>query len=148
MYKTCPEIVHVNNKEAYYNPYNDKINIPAKKFFETIEGYYEALFHEMVHSTGHKSRLNRFNEVDQFVFGSSSYSKEELIAEIGAAMLCAKAGIEQKTLNNSVAYIQGWLKALANDRTLIVKAAAKAQEAVNYILNEANEEDEELEATA
>ena len=69
-----------------------------------------------------------FNAVDE------RYSKEELVAEIGASFLCALCGIENKTINNSAAYIQGWLKRLNNDSTLIISASAQAQKAVDYIL--------------
>ncbi len=68
-------------------------------------------------------------------FGKELYSKEELTAELAAAFLCAVAGIEQQTIINSAAYIQGWLKTLQNDKRLILKAASLAQAAVNYILN-------------
>ena len=67
-------------------------------------------------------------------FGSEEYSREELVAEMGAAFLCGQAGIEERTLNNSAAYIQNWLTVLKNDHKLIVQAAAQAQRAADFIL--------------
>src|ERR1039458_2032497 len=90
--------------------------------------------HEMTHSTGHKSRLGRL-ENKRVNFGNGDYSREELVAEMGAAFLCGEAGIFERTVNNSAAYLQGWLKALDHDRSLIITAAAQAQKAADYILN-------------
>lgn len=135
-YKTCPEIVHDNPDKACYYPIRDIINVPEKGLFKDINEYYSTLFHEMVHSTGHEKRLKRFdNSPDEHMFGSDSYSKEELVAEIGAAMLCEHVGILNRTIDNSAAYLQSWIKVLKNDMTLIVHAASKAQKAVDYILN-------------
>ncbi len=92
------------------------------------------MFHEAVHSTGHKSRLNRPGVAELVAKGGHEYSKEELVAEIGAAMLCGQAGIEQETLDNSTAYIQSWLEALQGDNRMIVQAASAAQKAADYIL--------------
>jgi antirestriction protein ArdC len=139
-YKTCPEIVHNNDKACYY-PTLDVINVPEKGLFKDINAYYSTLFHEMIHSTGHETRLKRFNNSpDMHMFGSESYSKEELIAEIGSAMLCEHVGILSQTIANSAAYLQSWIKVLKNDMTLIVHAAGKAQKAVDYILNIKEEE--------
>jgi antirestriction protein ArdC len=103
--------------------------------FESAEGYYSTLFHELTHSTGHKSRLNRFEENStDHQFGSESYSKEELIAEMGAAMLAGMAGISQVTLSNSASYLQSWIKRLKSDSRLIISAASHAQKAADYIL--------------
>ena len=70
-----------------------------------------------------------------WVFNSESYSKEELIAEMGAAFLCATIGIENKTIQNSASYIDGWRRQISNDIKLVVRAANQAQKAVDYILN-------------
>ena len=99
----------------------------------------------MVHSTGHKSRLSRSGITANTGFGTENYSFEELVAEMGAAMLCGIVGIENSTIENSTAYIQSWLKELKNDKTLIIKAAQQAQKAVDYILDD-KEMSEELEA--
>ena len=110
--------------------------MPPRVQFENEEEYYSTLFHEIVHSTGHKSRLNRPG-MENIEFGSETYSKEELIAEMGAAFLCAYSGIEQATIHNSTAYIQNWLEHLKNDKKLVIQAAQKAQKAVDYIYNPA-----------
>ena len=119
---------------AWYKPFEDHINVPPMKEFENIHEFYSTLFHEMIHSTGHKERLNRESVVEMNSFGSQSYSKEELVAEIGASMLCGVAGIDNETIDNSASYIQSWLKALRNDHTLIVKASQQAQKAADHIL--------------
>lgn len=100
------------------------------------EEYYSTLFHEMIHSTGHKDRLARTFGA----FGDEKYSKEELIAEMGAAMLCGIAGIENNTIENSASYIKSWLSALKDDTRLIFHASAQAQKAVDYILGNTEEE--------
>ncbi|MCI5083742.1 MAG: zincin-like metallopeptidase domain-containing protein [Saprospiraceae bacterium] len=132
----APQFVFENADRACYNPISDKLNMPDIKQFETVEDYYCTLFHEMTHATGHKSRLNR-KEIMKFnPFGSKAYSKEELVAEMGASFLCAHVGINCNDITeNSAAYLQGWLSALKADKKLIFKAAAKAQKAVDYILN-------------
>ena len=100
------------------------------------------LFHELVHSTGHASRLNRSTLIESAGFGSNPYCREELIAEMGASFLCGQAGIAERTIENSAAYIQGWLEQLHNDKTLIVQAAAQAQKAADFILGTKHEEGE------
>lgn len=123
-----------NSGRAYYRPSMDQVNVPPLKDFEIAEEYYSTLFHEMIHSTGHRSRLNRPGIENVAAFGSESYSKEELIAEMGSAMLCAMAGIDNSTIQNSANYIGGWLRALKNDKRLVVQAAGQAQKAADYIL--------------
>jgi len=115
--------------------------MPAWSRFVDAPHYYSTLFHELVHSTGHKSRLNRtFGER----FGDERYSKEELVAEMGAAFLCAIAGIaNQHTDRNTTAYIQNWIEKLEEDNRLIVHAAANAQSAVDLILGSTFEEENE-----
>ena len=110
------------------------MKIIAEYMFTDQAEYYSTVFHEMTHSTGHKSRLNRLSSTAHF--GNESYSKEELVAELGAAALCNISGVEtKKQFRNSAAYIQGWLGALRNDKTLIVKAAGAAAKAVDFILD-------------
>lgn len=124
--------------EAYYRPSTDEIVCPCIEQFAVMAEYYSTLFHEMVHSTGHKSRLDRLNRVA--AFGSEDYSKEELVAELGSAMLCNESGVETEfTVKNSAAYIQNWMKALKEDNTLIISAASKAEKAVDYIMKGAEE---------
>lgn len=124
----------VSNK-AYYSPLQDKVVVPMKEQYNLINEYYNTTFHELTHSTGHKSRLDRLETEAIASFGSEEYSKEELVAEIGSATLMNVTGIETpKTFKNSTAYIQGWLQVLKNDNKFIVSASSKAEKAVNYIL--------------
>lgn len=118
---------------AWYKPGKDLVNVPPMKEFEDVHKFYSTLFHEMVHSTGHASRLNRPGITEHNSFGDESYSKEELVAELGASMLCAVAGIDNDTIDNSAAYIKSWLSALKDDNTLIVQASQQAQKASDYI---------------
>lgn len=123
---------------AFYRPATDEVVVPVIGQYENAAEYYSTAFHELTHSTGHKSRLDRLNmDTKLAAFGSEDYSKEELVAELGAAMLCNIAGIETpETFRNSAGYLQGWLKALKNDKTLIVGAASRAEKAVKYIIGE------------
>ena len=118
---------------AYYQPSLDRIVLPKlSQFTETAE-FYSTAFHEMVHSTGHMKRLARLDTTANF--GSETYSKEELIAEIGSAALVNHAGLEtDKSFRNSAAYVQNWLQVLKDDKRLIVSATGKAEKAVNFIL--------------
>ena len=122
--------------EAYYSPARDAVNVPCMEQFSKQSEYYSTLFHELVHSTGHVSRLNRLTA--PAYFGSPEYSKEELVAEIGAAALNNRCSIEShSSFRNSAAYIQSWLHALKNDKRLLVSATGKAEKAVNMILGAA-----------
>lgn len=135
-----PAITH-NEARAYYARNEDRVNMPKREAFVGEAEYYATLFHELVHSTGHDSRLARLqNSVSGF--GSTSYAKEELVAEMGASYLCALAGIENATIENAAAYIQNWLSVLKNDRKLVVNAAAAAQKAVDFITAPAAAEEE------
>ena len=117
---------------AGYVPSEDRIEMPDITMFDTSEHYYASLFHEMVHSTLKKERCDREHGKK---FGDEKYSKEELIAEIGSAILCSMAGIDsEKLIDNSSAYLQNWLKHLKGDKSMLISAAGKAEKAVNYIL--------------
>jgi antirestriction protein ArdC len=129
-----PEIHHKEHR-AYYHPQRDYINLPDIKSFDKSTSYYGTLFHELVHSSGHKDRLNRKELVQNNPFGSKSYAIEELTAEMGACYLKSYAGIEIEELEDSSAYINGWLEKLKNDRSFLIHASAEAQKAVDYILN-------------
>jgi hypothetical protein len=109
--------------------------MPEPKLFESEQRYYNTLFHELTHSTGHLSRLNRKEINDPIRFGSDPYSREELVAEMGAAFLCGHCEIEDATVDQSASYIQNWLEQLKNDRKLVVHAAAQAQKACDLILD-------------
>ena len=119
---------------ASYSPSNDVVNLPDHVRFESEDHYHATLFHELVHSTGHEKRLKRAGVMERNGYGSDPYGKEELIAEMGSAFLCGYAGIVDRTINSSAAYLEGWLKQLKQDRTLIVHAAAQAQKAADFIL--------------
>ncbi|MBF0227751.1 MAG: DUF1738 domain-containing protein [Desulfobacterales bacterium] len=133
-YKNKPTINHVLGDSAHYNPVKDIVVMPTKEQFKADSFYYSTLFHELVHSTGHETRLNRHSEIKDHYFGSVDYGKEELIAEMGNAFLCGIAKINQDEIENSAAYIQNWLKAIKQDSKLLVQSAAKAQKASDYIL--------------
>jgi len=126
--------------QACYRPSIDTIGMPARSAFHSAEEYYSTLFHELTHSTGHPSRLSREVIMKHNPFGSEDYSKEELVAEMGAAMLCGVASIESQTLDNSAAYLQTWISRLKSDSRLVVSAAAQAQRAADYILGKATVE--------
>lgn len=121
---------------ASYSPRLDIVKMPDRERFVSVEGYYSTLFHELVHSTGHETRLAREGVTDVCPFGTTNYSKEELVAEMGAAMLCGFAGIENKTVDNSAVYVAHWLERLRNDRRMLVVAAGLAQKAVDRIIGE------------
>jgi antirestriction protein ArdC len=135
-----PEIKYGGNR-AYYSPVLDYIQLPHLHSFESPEEYYNTMYHELVHSTGHSQRLGRKSILEPSYFGSHEYSKEELVAEMGAAFLSGYSGIENRTIENSAAYIKGWLSALKGDKKLLVLAAAQAQKAADFILNHKLEEE-------
>ena len=120
---------------AWYRPSNDTVGMPSQSLFHSSEEYYSTLFHELTHSTGHSSRIGREGIEDIAAFGSESYSREELIAEMGAAMLCGVTGISPATIPNSAAYLQSWINRLRGDSKLLVSAASAAQKAADYIRN-------------
>jgi antirestriction protein ArdC len=130
-----PELKHEKNK-AYYSPVKDYINMPKKEKFLSDEEYYATLFHEVIHSTGHEEKLGRFNNESLAAFGSQTYSKEELIAEMGACFLCGETGIEKQVIDNSASYINSWMKVLRGDSRLVVSAATQARKAVEYLIKE------------
>jgi antirestriction protein ArdC len=129
-----PDIRHGGNR-AYYSVALDYIQLPFLHTFDSPEEYACVKFHECIHAVGSEKRLNRKSLTEISGFGSHEYSKEELVAEMGAAFLCGMSGIEQVTIENSAAYIRGWLKALKNDKTMCVMAAAQGQKAADYIIN-------------
>nr|MBR4281920.1 DUF1738 domain-containing protein [Clostridia bacterium] len=133
--RTGVKLSHSEGDRAFYRPSTDEVVLPIRKQFVSTAEYYSTVFHELTHSTGHPSRLNRLDKVASF--GSEVYSKEELVAEIGAAALVNHVGLETSTsLRNNAAYIQNWLNVLRGDKRFIVLAAGKAEKAVNLILNQ------------
>ena len=130
-----PKIVE-REQQAYYRISDDTVNMPKAESFESAEARYDTLFHELLHSTAHPSRLDRKIGASLLnFFGSESYSKEELIAQMGSSFLCAIAGIDAVTFDDSVSYLQGWVSAFKEKPKMIVEAASQAQKAVDYILN-------------
>ena len=131
-------INHIISDRAFYSPSVDEITVPHIDQYQHKQEYYSTLFHEMVHSTGHRTKLNRLNRT--VAFGSEEYSKEELVAEIGAAALLNHVGIETPEIFiNNTAYIQSWLRALQNDTRMLVGASSQAGKAVDYIIGEGAE---------
>ncbi|PHS61215.1 MAG: DNA primase [Thalassobium sp.] len=126
---------------AYYSPTVDRIGMPPREQFHSESAYFGTLAHECIHSTGHKKRLDRFSNItdilDTVPSPKKEYAFEELIAELGAAFLCAETGI-QKDNEQTAAYIGHWLKCLKSDKKFIAQAASRASKATKYI-NEAAE---------
>lgn len=127
-----PTLNHGGNSAAY-SPVFDTVVMPETNQFLSTDGYYSTLFHELGHSTGHKDRLNRDGITDPIKFGSEKYGKEELVAEMSAAFLCAEAGVEVDQ-SHHVGYIGSWLETIKGDPKLVVQAAGAAQKATNMIL--------------
>jgi antirestriction protein ArdC len=128
-----PRIDH-GGSGACYLPALDLVRMPRGEAFSSSPEYYSTLFHELTHATGAAHRLARKGVIDRAGFGSHAYSQEELVAECGAAFLCAEAGISTATLDNSAAYIASWAKALRNEPRWIVQAAGQAAKAADLIL--------------
>lgn len=119
---------------AYYTPALDTVTMPDPETFHSDEGYYHTLYHEITHWTKHESRLNR-KEPNHGGFGTEGYAREELTAELGAAIVTHTLGIGNTELHDQeAAYIASWLKALKNDKGLILRAGSKAQAAADYIM--------------
>jgi len=134
-----PDIRH-KEPDAYYHPGKDYVNMPKLKTFINAEAYYATLFHELIHSTGHSSRLNRKEVTAMTPFGSDIYSIEEITAELGTCYLTSLTGIAPITFENNAAYIHGWIERLENDQRVIVYASMQAQKATDYIMNVKAEE--------
>lgn len=131
-YANGPTMLIKQSNRAFYQPATDTITVPEIGQYENPNEYYSTLFHEMAHSTGHESRLNRKEVTDPIKFGSHDYSLEEMVAELTSAFLCAEVGIDN-TLDNSAAYIKGWHSKLKSDPKLFWMAASRAQKAANHI---------------
>lgn len=136
-------IIEHGGDEPYYNWQEDRVKVPHRDNFILSDEYYATLFHELAHSTGHISRLNRETCMKPSVYGSRDYCKEELVAEIATCFLCGEAGISNKTIDNSTAYIQFWIERLTHmlrdDSKAFVRASAFAQKATDFILNRIKE---------
>lgn len=127
--------IHFGGDSAFYSPAFDYVQLPCRAAFgDKVGEFYSTMFHELTHSTGAESRLNRLDKGQRF--GNEAYSKEELTAELGAAGMLSILGIEsEQTFTNSAAYIQNWLQVLKNDSKMIASAATRAEKAIKYIIN-------------
>jgi antirestriction protein ArdC len=144
-YRGKPGIRHTAEGKAYYQPSVDSVTMPVLSTFKSPEHYYQTLYHELIHSTGHKSRLDRFGENPSDIrFASYEYSVEELVAEFGASLLCTHVGIMNDSLvENSTAYLQGWVKELKDHKRMLLTGISRAQKAVDWILGTETEKVEE-----
>ncbi len=134
-YKNRPKIKESTDGRAFYRRTTDEIYLPPLKDFHNVETFYSTAFHELTHSTGHESRLNRDTLMKSAGFGSDPYSKEELIAEMGAAFLCAESGIYNRMeQERSADYIKSWCSRFREKPALLWQSASKAQRAVDFIL--------------
>jgi len=124
-------IIQYGGSSAFYSPARDIVQMPEPKTFRDAESYAAVLSHEMTHWTRHESRLNR--DLGRKRFGDAGCAMEELVAEIGAAFLCADLGITPETRDDHAAYIQSWLKVLKDDKRAIFTAASHAQKAADYL---------------
>lgn len=144
-YREAPKTLFGGSRAAYA-PKTDSVYMPEKESFKSPADYYSTHFHEYLHSTGHKLRLNRKGIENFDGFGSHQYSEEELVAEFGAAFLCGVAGISDRTVDNSAAYIAGWKSKISSDPHLVINAARLAQKAADHILGISWEKPEETES--
>ncbi|MEM9098081.1 MAG: zincin-like metallopeptidase domain-containing protein, partial [Pseudomonadota bacterium] len=133
--RTGIRIETISEPRAYYAPGPDKIHMPPIATFLTAHGFYQTLSHESLHGSGHAKRLDRLKAANT----KAEYAREELVAEIGAAMLCATLGIHLEIEQNA-AYVEGWLKALQEDKREIFRAASAAQKGCDWLIEAASEE--------
>ncbi len=132
-YKHGPKVVQGGNR-ACYSPERDLIQVPSVQDFDSPQDYYNVLFHEHVHGTGHEKRLARKSLMDKTYFGSHTYSEEELVAEMGASFLSAHCEISSAPMvENSAAYLKHWVEKMREDKRILVQAATRAQKAFDYI---------------
>lgn len=132
----APKLVIDRVPQAFYSPSEDLVHMTEREGCVSDNAYYSVLLHELAHATGHKSRLDRHLEDGcTHKFGSTSYAKEELVAEISSAMVCSSVDLFQDDLlENTAAYIQSWIQKLKDDPKLLITASGKAQRAADYIL--------------
>lgn len=116
---------------AFYSVFEDAVYMPPLRKFEEAERYFSTLAHEMTHATGHPTRVPR--NFPRTGFGTSNYAREELVAELGAAFLCADLGLSLHPRPDHADYIGNWLQVLRNDKRAIFQAAALAQKATDFL---------------
>lgn len=141
-YLNPPPIEHRSSAEAYYSPLFDRITLPLKGQFTSEIGYAETKAHELVHSTGHSSRLKRFEDKDE---PHTAYAREELVAEIGAAIMLQRLGLEPD-MRRMAGYVQGWGRVIKGDPNMLIGAANRADKAVNMVLGIEQEQQQEVAA--
>jgi antirestriction protein ArdC len=137
-YKDRPEIFYKSQDGAYYSPVTDTVHLPLREQFGAEQDLFETLVHELAHSTGHTSRVNRKDLTDNYGTHKASRGEEELIAEISVALVAARLGVEID-FGNVASYAKSWLGALKNDPQMIIKAAKQAQKAVDHMLGKQEE---------
>ena len=141
LHRSGVRLVSHESSEAFYRPATDTVVLPLRTQFSETAEYYSTAFHELTHSTGHPTRLNRITETARF--GSAPYSREELCAELGASFILNRLGLETTgSFRNNAAYIEHWLGVLKEDKRLLVTAAGHADKAVRLILGEEAFDDE------
>lgn len=129
-----PPLIHEGGNVACYRPRLDEVRVPRRDRFESAEQHYATLFHELIHSTAHAQRVGRKMGIMTLLGADHDYSFEELVAELGAAFLCAAAGIAAATLETSAAYIDHWRRVLDTNPRWVVQAACQAEGAADYVL--------------
>ena len=130
-----PPEIRCDSRRASYNARLDLVRMPPRECFAEASGFYEAIFHELTHASGHAKRLNRKEVACLGKRDPDDYSQEELVAEMGAAFLCGHCGILRQTEENAAAYLKHWLEKLNADPQLLVRAGSQAQKAYDYITN-------------
>ena len=138
-----PSIRH-KDPEAYYDCLDDYVNMPKQKSYVNDEAYFSVLFHELAHSTGHHTRLDRMGLVQMSEYGGNEFSQEELIAEMATGYLHSLTGITG-TYKHYTEHIEGWAGRMRCDKHLAINAATQAQRAVDFILNVQSEDKEPVE---
>jgi antirestriction protein ArdC len=141
LHKRGANVVFSDPSSAFYSPSKDVINMPPFANFESPEGYYATLAHELVHWTGHKTRLDR----NMSNTNRTEYAFEELIAEFGSAMICSHLNIESDVRADHLPYLQYWLSAIKSEPDVVRKAVVQAAKAFNYIDSNVQEQTEEQE---
>lgn len=147
----CPSIDNNGGNSAFYRPSTDSVSMPKKDQFHNEAEYYCTLFHELAHSTGHFTRLDRFKKLgEEYKLNhKQDYSFEELVAELTACFIGSSLGIiSDRKIENSAAYIKGWTSKLQSNTDWIMKASSYATKASNYILNKIKEEAKDSEDQA
>jgi len=128
---TTSAAIHLGGNQAYYSPVGDEIHLPPFEAFKDKESYYATALHELTHWTRHETRLDR--DFGRQRFGDAGYAREELVAELGAAFLCADLGLTPEIRADHADYIGHWLKVIQDDTHAIFQAAAHAQRAADYL---------------